>query len=58
MAAKDDAAAESGGGDRTATRHALAGEVADLAYHALVLLAERGVPPSDVIDVLRARQRR
>jgi phosphoribosyl-AMP cyclohydrolase / phosphoribosyl-ATP pyrophosphohydrolase len=57
MAAKDDAAAESTGADRTATQRALAGEVADLAYHALVLLAERGVPPSRVIDELRARSR-
>lgn len=57
MAAKDDAAAESVATDRTATRHALAGEVADLAYHALVLLAERGATPSLVIDELRSRSR-
>jgi phosphoribosyl-ATP pyrophosphohydrolase/phosphoribosyl-AMP cyclohydrolase len=57
MAAKDDAAAETGGVDRTATREALAGEAADLLYHALVLLAERGLPPSAVIDTLRARHR-
>jgi phosphoribosyl-AMP cyclohydrolase / phosphoribosyl-ATP pyrophosphohydrolase len=57
MAAKDDAAAESTAADRTATRHALAREVADLAYHALVLLAERGVAPSLVIDELRSRNR-
>jgi len=57
MAAKDDAAAESVASDRTATRHALAGEVADLAYHALVLLAERGATPSLVIDELRRRSR-
>ena len=55
MAAKDDAAAESNAADRTATQHALAGEVGDLVYHALVLLAERGVPPSLVLDELRAR---
>ena len=36
-------------------RAALAGEAADLLYHALVLLAERGLPPSAVIEALRAR---
>jgi phosphoribosyl-ATP pyrophosphohydrolase/phosphoribosyl-AMP cyclohydrolase len=50
MAAKDDAAAST-----EATRDALAGEAADLMYHALVLLAERGLPPSAVLDTLRAR---
>jgi len=55
IAAKDDAAAETGGEDRTRTREALAGEAADLLYHALVLLAERGMRPSEVIDTLRAR---
>lgn len=50
MAAKDDAVASS-----EATRGALAGEAADLLYHALVLLAERGMPPAAVIDTLRAR---
>lgn len=55
MAAKDDAAAAAAGGDRTASREALAGEAADLVYHALVLLAERGLAPAAVIDVLRAR---
>jgi phosphoribosyl-ATP pyrophosphohydrolase len=40
-----------------ATREALAGETADLLYHALVLLAERDVAPSAVIDVLRGRAR-
>jgi phosphoribosyl-ATP pyrophosphohydrolase/phosphoribosyl-AMP cyclohydrolase len=57
IAAKDDAAAEVARADRAATRDALAGETADLVYHALVLLAERGVPPSAVIDVLRGRHR-
>lgn len=57
LAAKDDAAAERVGGERGATRAALAGEAADLVYHALVLLAERGVAPSDVVEVLRARHR-
>jgi phosphoribosyl-ATP pyrophosphohydrolase/phosphoribosyl-AMP cyclohydrolase len=55
IAAKDDATAEAGGADRGTTRDALAGETADLLYHALVLLAERGVPPSKAIDVLRGR---
>ena len=45
LAAKDDAAAEAAGADRSATRTALAGEAADLLYHALVLLAERGRRP-------------
>ena len=52
IAAKDDAVASS-----PATREALAGEAADLLYHALVLLAERDLPPSAVIDVLQARRR-
>jgi len=55
MAAKDDAVAEAAGLDRTALRAALAGEAADLLYHALVLLAERGLAPSAVIDRLRER---
>ena len=55
LAAKDDATAEASGADRTGTRAALAGETADLLYHALVALAERDLPPSAVIDVLRAR---
>jgi phosphoribosyl-ATP pyrophosphohydrolase/phosphoribosyl-AMP cyclohydrolase len=50
MAAKDDASAST-----TATRTALAGEAADLLYHALVLLAERGLSPSAVVDTLRSR---
>jgi len=50
MAAKDDAVAEAAGADRSASRAALAGEAADLLYHALVLLAERGLPPSTVIE--------
>jgi phosphoribosyl-AMP cyclohydrolase / phosphoribosyl-ATP pyrophosphohydrolase len=57
IAAKDDAAAEAAASDRTTTREALAGEVADLVFHALVLLAERDVQPSAVIDVLRGRHR-
>jgi phosphoribosyl-ATP pyrophosphohydrolase/phosphoribosyl-AMP cyclohydrolase len=58
IAAKDDAAAQAATGDRTATRAALTEETADLLYHALVLLAERGVPPWDVVEVLRARHAR
>lgn len=50
LAAKDDAVASS-----ATTREALAGEAADLLYHALVLLAERGLPPAAVIDTLRGR---
>jgi phosphoribosyl-ATP pyrophosphohydrolase/phosphoribosyl-AMP cyclohydrolase len=55
MAAKDDAAGEAAGADRAVTREALAGEVADLVYHALVLLAERGVQPATVLERLRSR---
>ncbi len=51
LAAKDDAVAPT-----EDSRIALAGEVADLLYHTLVLLAERDVPPDAVIDALRARQ--
>ncbi len=50
LAAKDDAV-----GSTDETRDALAGEAADLLYHALVLLAERGLPPAAVIDTLKAR---
>ena len=57
IAAKDDASAGAAGADRSATRDALAGEAADLVFHALVLLAERDVTPSAVIDVLRGRHR-
>jgi len=58
LAAKDDATAQAAGADRTATQAALAGEAADLLYHALVLLAERDLAPSAVIDTLRERPRR
>jgi phosphoribosyl-ATP pyrophosphohydrolase/phosphoribosyl-AMP cyclohydrolase len=57
LAAKDDATAERTGADRTGSRAALAGEAADLLYHALVLLAERGLAPATVLDVLRGRHR-
>ncbi len=52
LAAKDDAVASS-----PATRDALAGETADLLYHALVLLAERDLAPADVLATLRERHR-
>lgn len=58
IAAKDDAAAEAARVDRTATRSALAGEAADLLYHELIVLAERGIPPALVIEVLQARASR
>jgi len=58
LAAKNDEAAEARGADRVATRGLLAGEAADLLYHALVLLAERGLEPGAVIDVLRDRHGR
>ena len=49
LAAKDHAS----GGE--ASR--VAEETADLLYHALVLLAERGIAPGQVVDVLRERHR-
>jgi phosphoribosyl-ATP pyrophosphohydrolase/phosphoribosyl-AMP cyclohydrolase len=55
MAAKDDATAESTGATRPSD--ALSAELADLLYHALVLCAERGLAPSEVIAVLEARHR-
>ncbi|HET7677252.1 MAG TPA: bifunctional phosphoribosyl-AMP cyclohydrolase/phosphoribosyl-ATP diphosphatase HisIE [Candidatus Limnocylindrales bacterium] len=55
LAAKDDAAAEAGGVARDETRAALRGEAADLLFHLLVLLAERGLPPAEVLAELRAR---
>jgi len=55
MAAKDDAAAPAD--RRETTRDALTGEVADLLYHALVLLRERDVPPTAVIARLRDRHK-
>jgi phosphoribosyl-ATP pyrophosphohydrolase/phosphoribosyl-AMP cyclohydrolase len=42
-------------GTREATQTALASEMADLLYHALVLCRERGLPPSTVLEILRAR---
>ena len=55
LAAKNDEAAEQAGHDRVELRELLAGEAADLVYHALVLLAERGVEPREVVRLLRAR---
>jgi phosphoribosyl-ATP pyrophosphohydrolase/phosphoribosyl-AMP cyclohydrolase len=55
MAAKDDAMAPAE--SRAATRDALTGEVADLLYHTLVVLRERGLPPSAVIARLRERHK-
>jgi len=58
LAAKNDEAAEASGGDRAGPGDLLAGEAADLVYHALVLLAERGVEPRAVVEKLRARHGR
>jgi phosphoribosyl-ATP pyrophosphohydrolase/phosphoribosyl-AMP cyclohydrolase len=55
MAAQDDAVATPD--SRATTRDALTGEVADLLYHALVLLRERDLPPAAVIARLRARHK-
>jgi len=57
LAAKNDEAAQAVGAERTTTQALLAGEAADLLYHALVLLAERDVEPADVLAVLRERHR-
>jgi phosphoribosyl-ATP pyrophosphohydrolase len=56
MAAKDDAVASED--RRDATTDALAGEVADLLYHTLVLLRERDLAPSAVIARLQDRHTR
>jgi phosphoribosyl-ATP pyrophosphohydrolase/phosphoribosyl-AMP cyclohydrolase len=55
LAAKNDEAAQTAGTDRAATQLLLAGEAGDLVYHALVLLAERGLEPRAVMDVLKDR---
>lgn len=55
MAAKDDAAASPE--SRAGTRDALAGEIADLLYHTLVLLRQRELPPAAVIARLRERHK-
>ena len=54
MAAKDDAVAQATG-DTARDQGPLAGEMGDLLYHLLVLCAERGLPPSAVLEVLRTR---
>lgn len=54
MAAKDDAVAQATS-DPSRDQGPLAGEIGDLLYHLLVLCAERGLPPSEVVGVLRAR---
>ena len=54
MAAKDDAVAQ-GTADPARDQGPLAGEMGDLLYHLLVLCAERGLRPSEVLDVLRSR---
>jgi phosphoribosyl-AMP cyclohydrolase / phosphoribosyl-ATP pyrophosphohydrolase len=58
LAAKNDEAAGRAGAGRDETRALLAGEAADLLYHALVLLAARDLRPAAVIDVLRDRHGR
>lgn len=55
LAAKNDETAQATGADRAGTQALLAGEAGDLVYHALVLLAERGLEPRAVLDVLRGR---
>ena len=55
LAAKNDEAAERSGTDRASTQDLMAGEAGDLLYHALVLLAERGMEPRAVLDILRRR---
>ena len=46
------------GVERVITRDRLADEVADLLFHVLVVLRERGMEPAMVIDRLRERRRR
>ncbi len=58
LAAKNDETAEALGADRPELRALFTGEAADLVYHALVLLAERGVEPRAVVAALRARHGR
>ncbi len=53
MAAKDDEFAQRLGDHRP--HDELAGELADLLYHSLVLCAERGLPPAEVIEILKRR---
>ena len=46
-----------GSADRARTRDRLTDEMADLAFHALVLLRERGLEPGAVVGRLRERHR-
>jgi phosphoribosyl-ATP pyrophosphohydrolase/phosphoribosyl-AMP cyclohydrolase len=55
MAAKDDDVAERSGTERPTAE--LAAEMADLLYHSLVLCAQRGLSPSEVIETLKARHK-
>lgn len=55
IAAKNDAVAAAANADRSASRAAVAAETADLLYHAVVLLAERDVPPAEILVALRER---
>ena len=55
MAAKDDDFAQRSGAERPTEE--LAGEIADLLYHSLVLCAERGLPPAAVIETLKGRHK-
>lgn len=60
LAARDDAESTRGGApadERARTQAALAGEVADLLYHTLVLCAQRDLEPAAVLGVLQARRR-
>jgi phosphoribosyl-ATP pyrophosphohydrolase/phosphoribosyl-AMP cyclohydrolase len=57
IAAKDDASAEATEGDREASGDALANELADLIFHALVVAAERALDARRVVEVLRSRHR-
>ena len=57
LAAKDDAVAAAGK-EHDETHTALAGEAADLLFHALVLLAERDLAPAGLVVQARAAARR
>jgi phosphoribosyl-ATP pyrophosphohydrolase/phosphoribosyl-AMP cyclohydrolase len=62
IATKDAATADAGGVGEPdalrAARAALAGEAADLLFHLLVALAERGMEPAQVVAVLESRHGR
>jgi phosphoribosyl-ATP pyrophosphohydrolase/phosphoribosyl-AMP cyclohydrolase len=55
LAARDDAEAQRTSASREGTRDSLAAESADLVYHLLVLVAERGLAPNEFMAVLRRR---